>query len=98
MSMTDFLKMDIFFATTTAVVFLLGLFLIVALFYVIKILRRVDHVAENIAEESDSIRGDIGVLRTKIRDEGVKLKHFGEFFEHIVSRSQGRRPRKSEKE
>ena len=86
--MDEFLKMDIFFAVTTVVVLLGGVFCVVALFYFIKILRSVDNVARNVSEESNSIRGDIGILRTKIRDEGMKLKHFSDFFGGISSRRQ----------
>lgn len=85
--MEDFLKMDIFFVVTTAVVFVVGLFFLVVLFYAIRILRNVDHISENISEESDSLRTDIAVLRTKLRDEGLKLKHFSDFFSRFVTRN-----------
>lgn len=84
--MDDFLKMDLFFVVTTAVVFLVGLFALVALFYLVRILRSADHVMGNVRIESDSIREDIGILRTKIREEGVRLKHFGELFETLYVR------------
>lgn len=95
--MGDFLKMDIFFVTTTLVVFLLGVFLLVALFYVIRILKSVDHIAQNVSEESDNVRGDIVVLRGKIRDEGMKIRHFMDFFMNVASRKVGRK-KKAEKE
>ena len=97
--MDDFLKMDLFFVVTTAVVFLAGLFLLVILFYVVRILRSADHVMENVRLESDSVRTDLGVLRDKIRDEGVKLKHFGELFEALYVRNtapKGKHKSKSE--
>lgn len=89
--MSDFLKMDIFFFTTTAVVLVLAIFLIVALYYVIKILRSVDHVAHNVSEESDNLRSDFVVLRQKIRDEGMKIKHFADFFMNFAGRKAGRK-------
>jgi hypothetical protein len=91
--MNDFLKMDIFFLTTTVVVLLLGVFLIVALYYLIKILKSIDHVAQNVSAESDNVRGDISVLRGKIRDEGMKVKHFMEFFMNVAARKTGRKSR-----
>lgn len=84
--MNDFLKMDIFFVTTTSVVFLLGALLIVALYYLIRILKSIDHVAQNVSNESDTVRQDLAVLREKIRDEGMKVKHFTDFFAGIVGR------------
>jgi hypothetical protein len=85
--MNDFLKMDLFFVVTTAVVFLAGLFLLVALFYIVRILQSADHVMKNVRDESDSVRGDLDVLRGKIRDEGMRLKHFGELFETLYKRN-----------
>lgn len=84
--MSDFLKMDIFFATTTAAVFLFAAFLIVGLYYLIRILKNIDHITRNVSEESDRMREDIGVLRSKIRDEGMKVRHFLDFFSSMTSR------------
>ena len=89
--MNDFLKMDIFFAMTTAVVALIGVFSLVALYYVISILRSVDHLAQNVSKESDSLREDINVLRRKVRDEGMKVKHLLDFFAGIKARKQSRK-------
>jgi len=85
--MNEFLKMDIFFFITTFVVIMLGAFALVALYYVIKILKSVDHVAENVSAESDNLREDVVILRSKIRDEGMKIKHFMDFFGGMASRS-----------
>lgn len=89
--MADFLKMDIFFFTTTAVVFVLALFLITALYYVIRILKSVDHVAHNVSDESDNLRDDVAVLREKIRTEGMKIKHFVDFFMNFAEKKRGRK-------
>ena len=78
--MADFLKMDIFFGVTTAVVFFAGLLLMVALFYAIQILRSMSRVAKNVADESDNVRGDVAVLRAKVRDEGMRIQHLVDFF------------------
>jgi len=84
--MDDFLKMDIFFAATTAVVLLGGAVLIVGLVYVVRILRNFDHLSRNISEESDHVRSDIAVLRSRIRDEGMKVKHWLDFFDRFSAR------------
>lgn len=89
--MNEFLKMDIFFVTTTALAFVLGAAALVALYYIIKILKSIDHVAQNVSAESDNMREDITLLRGKIRDEGMKVRHFMEFFLNIA----GRKARKS---
>jgi len=90
-SMSDFFKMDFFFVVTTVIAIFVGAFFLVALFYLIKILKSVDHLAKNVSEESDNVRGDITVLRGKMRDEGMKLKHFVDFFTGIVARKQARK-------
>lgn len=89
--MDDFLKMDIFFVVTTVAVFLGGVLCAVALVYTIKILKSIDHVAQNVSEESDEMRGDLAILRKKVRDEGMKWKHFSEFFTNMVSRGKSRK-------
>lgn len=78
--MTDFLKMDIFFAVTTAVVFFAGLMLLIALYYGIQILRSLSRVVKNVADESDNVRGDVAILRAKVRDEGMRVQHLMDFF------------------
>ena len=85
--MQDFLKMDIFFFVTTFVVVSGGILLVIALYYVIRILRRVDHVMENVSEESNDIRGDIQILRQKVREEGLKMKHIGDFVTSFAART-----------
>lgn len=89
--MNDFLKMDIFFVVTTIVAVLLGAFVLVALYYLIRILKSVDHLAKNVSEESDNVREDITELRGKVRDEGMKLKHLADFFAGMASRKQARK-------
>lgn len=89
--MDQFLKMDIFFVVTTIVVLGGGILCIVALVYVIKILKSVDNVARNVSEESDSMRGDISILRHKIREQGMKVKHFADFFGAMISRRKSRK-------
>jgi len=85
--MDDFLQMDIFFVVTTAAVVVVAILLGIALFYVVRVLRNVDQVTRNLSEESSLIREDIAVLRTNVRTEGMKWKHFAQFFGGIAGRS-----------
>ena len=64
--MDDFFKMDVFFVATTGVVIALGVLLIVALFYVIRILKSFDEVMKNVTLESNDIRDDIRILRARV--------------------------------
>ena len=94
--MNDFFKMDLFFVVTTLVVLLAGVLLIVALYYLIRILKSFDHLAQNVSEESDAVRGDIEVLRVRAREEGMKVKHLVDFFSGMKARRQTRKKSKGE--
>lgn len=93
--MAEFLKMDIFFVVTTIIVVIAGVFVVAALYYLVRILKSVDHLAQNVSSESDNIKGDILLLRTKMREEGTKMKHFADFFASIMKRKAARRKAES---
>ncbi len=82
--------MDIFFAVTTIVVFFFGILGMVALYYVIRILRSVDHIAHNVSDESDHIREDVQLLRSKVRAEGMRISHLMDFFAGMRTRKRTR--------
>lgn len=85
--MQDFFKMDVFFVVTTVLVILVGALVLTVLFYVVRILKSVDHIMENVSEESNDIRGDIHLLRLKIKEEGWKIKHMSDFVSSFLSRN-----------
>ena len=88
--MSEFLKMDIFFAVTTMVVFFFFFIGMVALYYMIRILRSIDHVARNVSDESDNVRKDVQVLREKARAEGMRITHLMDFFLGMKDRKRSR--------
>ena len=94
--MSEFLKMDIFFAVTTAVVFFAGLMLLIVLYYGIQIMRSMNRVAKNVADESDNVRGDVAVLRAKIREEGMRVQHLVDFFLGMKARKATHKKKSSE--
>lgn len=65
--MNDFLKMDIFFISTTAAVVVVGFMAAVAFYYVIRILRHVEHIADEASKETDNLRVDIMHVRAAIK-------------------------------
>lgn len=85
--MDDFLKMDVFFAVTTMFVVFGGILATVSMFYIVRILKSLDGVMRNVHEESDDIRMDINILRQKVRDEGMKIKHIVDFCGSVASRN-----------
>lgn len=88
--MDDFLQMDIFFVTTTGAVVVVAVLLALALYYVVRILRSVDRVMKNVSEESVLVRTDIAELRANVRAEGMKWKHWAQFFGRVASRNASR--------
>lgn len=93
--MNDFLKMDIFFFMTTLVVTFLGIFGVVALYYVIRILKNIEHLSNIAIEEANEIRDDIAEVRAKVRDEGLRFRGVLDFFSGMLTRPPKRSRRKS---
>lgn len=64
--MTEVLQANVFFAITAAAVITFTVFLCVAIYYVIKILRAVRNITERIDAGSETIADDMKQLRTYI--------------------------------
>lgn len=88
------MKADIFFFVTTIAVIAVTICLIYAAYYLIRILRNVDAISEEVKNESQLVREDIQDLRTNIREEGMKVKHFTRFFSGVS----GKRATRAKKE
>ena len=88
--MNTLIHADIFFFVTTIVVILVALGVIIALYYVIRILRTVSQVSETVKNESEEIVKDVHALRGEIKKEGVKFMTFGTFFKKIFRRRKNR--------
>lgn len=69
---------DIFFFISTIALVLISIGIVVALVYVIRILRNVGEVTDKIKVESGEIVSDLKKLRANLRDEGIKWKHVAE--------------------
>lgn len=69
--METLLKADIFFFVTTAVVVVLGILIVVALIYVLRILRNIDDISRKVKEEGSEIIQDVHELRRDLRARKV---------------------------
>lgn len=85
--MTEFLQMDVFFFITSAFVVVLVVLLVIAGVYVTKILRDIKYITRKAKSETELLSQDIDELRTNVRKEGAKIKHFGKFFSSIYKRT-----------
>jgi len=92
--MESLMKADIFFFVTTVAVVAVTICLVYAGYYLIRILRNVEEISEEVKSESQLVREDIHDLRSNIREEGMKVKHFTNFF----SRVSGKRASRARKE
>jgi hypothetical protein len=68
--MDTLLKADIFFFVTAAAVIIVTVFLGIALFYVIRILRTIDAITERVRKESETVMNDAVRLREQLARGG----------------------------
>ena len=79
-------KSDFFFLTTTVVVVVVAILIIVALVYIIRFLRDVNHVSHKVREESDELIKDFGQLRGVVKREMAGLGSAGTFISKLFKR------------
>ncbi len=91
--MTEIAKSDLFFFVTTIVVIALGVFLLVALVYLIRILRDVDAIAKIIKGQSQTWAAELATWRQKLKI-GTAQKVIG-WAVGLWRQNKGRRPRGS---
>lgn len=70
MESAAFFKMDIFFIVTTTVVVLLGMFGVIILFYIIKIVKGVSKIVTTVQHEAEVIAEDFNEMKKDVK-EGV---------------------------
>ncbi len=85
--MSEFLKMDIFFFVATLAVVLFALLGALVLWRFSRILKHIEHISEQVALESDSIRTDLAEVRSDIKRGKGRLKSFFNFFGTRVKRA-----------
>lgn len=84
--MESIIKADIFFFITgiAIVIFIIGM--IIAMFYIIRILNDMKRISKTILKESDKFANDIDSLRETIKSEGAKAKTIANFFLKLFAR------------
>ena len=73
--MRELMKADIFFFVTTIVVILVSIGVIVALYYIVRILRNVHDVTERVDEGTQALGEDLSAVRTTLKSQGFAWKH-----------------------
>jgi len=81
--MNEFLKMDMFFFVTTVVVIVLGVFSVCVLWRLERVLKNIEHISEQVALESDTIREDLAEMRSDMKRGKGRLKSLFNFFKKL---------------
>ena len=89
--MLDVLKSDIFFVVTTIAIVLVTIALLVALAYVIRILRDAQKVSEVIRAEGEEIVKDVSDIRKGIKKQGISVFGFVGKLAHLFISSRKKR-------
>jgi hypothetical protein len=84
--METLIHADIFFFISTIALVLISIGIIIALVYLIRILRNVSDVSDKVKEESTEILSDIKELRTDIKKEGFRMSYVSRFFAKLFGK------------
>ena len=84
--MSDFLKMDIFFAVTTVAVIVVSFVLTLVLIRVLGVLRKIDDVTALVREEGEQLREDIANVREQVQEGGLRIGHLFGFLPGMKKR------------
>ena len=85
--MDEFLKMDIFFVVATAAVVVLAFFTAFVLWRLDRVLKNIEHISEQVALESDTIREDLAGMRDDVRRGKGRLKSLFGFLKKTSKRA-----------
>ena len=85
--MDEFLKMDIFFFVATGAVVVLAYFAAFVLWRLQRVLKNIEHISEQVAGESDTIRQDLAELRSDVRRGKGRLKSLFGFLGKFTKRT-----------
>lgn len=92
--MQEFIKADIFFFITSIAVVLVTVGVIIALYYIVRILRNVKDVTERVDEGSKILAEDFSELRSDLKAKGFIGVHL---FNFLRKQSRWFAPKRSQK-
>ena len=84
--MTEIVHADIFFFITATAVIIIGLGMLIALYYVVLILRDVRAVAQKVRKASDELEQDFEIVRTEIKNGGLRVRTIFELVLGFIAR------------
>jgi len=78
--METLIRADIFFFITSIFVALLTVGGVIALFFIIPILKDLRYLSKIARKEGDKLAGDIGELRDAVKEEGARVRSIADYF------------------
>ncbi|MDP2629092.1 MAG: hypothetical protein Q8P45_00100 [Candidatus Harrisonbacteria bacterium] len=91
--MDTLFEAEIFFIITSAVVVVVGILLVIGLFYVLKIIRNIKEITSRIKSSVHGVTEDFDGLREDIKKDGLKWRHIAK----IIPQKEKKRRRKKKK-
>ncbi len=85
--MDAFLKMDIFFVVATLGVVAISVLGTIVLWRISRVMKNVEHISDQVAAESDTIRLDLAEMRGDIRRGKGKIKSLMGFLDRTAKRA-----------
>lgn len=92
--MDTLIHADIFFFITAISVVVLSIGTGIVIYYLVRILRRIDEISEKVRAESDEIVRDVKDFRATMRSEGIKVKTVLDMFLGFVKKAKNVKPKK----
>lgn len=94
---TSILKSDIFFVISSVSTIVVSVVLVVAIYYIVKILQDIKFLSSKAREEGERVLEDVKAFREEAEDKGVRITNVLYSFLGLVrSRPKSRNKRKDE--
>jgi len=84
--MDSLIHADVFFFITSISIFIVTVIIVIAAFYIIKILRDLKHISERAKTEGDELLDDMKKLRENVKIQGAGLKNISKFFSSLFNK------------
>lgn len=92
--MDTLIHADIFFFITAISVVVLSIGAGIVIYYLVRILRRIDEISEKVQGETDEIVRDVKDFRATLRSEGIKVKTVFDIFLGFIKKAKNIKPKK----
>ncbi len=92
--MDTLIQADIFFFITAIAVVVLSIGAGIVIYYLVRILRRIDEISAKVQGETDEIVRDVKDFRETMRSEGIKVKTVLDMFLGFIKKAKNVKQKK----